>query len=48
VAVHEDKVHGVLAVITFKAASQISQEEITDKINEILARYPVRYKVVPG
>ncbi|MBW1706947.1 MAG: acyl-CoA synthetase, partial [Deltaproteobacteria bacterium] len=43
VAVKEDKVHGSLATITVKPASHASDEEVKDRVDEILARYTIRY-----
>jgi fatty-acyl-CoA synthase len=45
VAVSEDKVYGSLAAITIKAAPQATEDQIKDKVNEILARYTVKYNV---
>jgi fatty-acyl-CoA synthase len=45
VAVSEDKVHGSLATITLKAASQTSEDQIKEKVDEILARFTVKYKL---
>jgi len=45
VAVSEDKVHGSLAAITIKAAPQATEDQIKGKVNEILARYTVKYNV---
>ncbi|UCE54315.1 MAG: acyl-CoA synthetase [Desulfobacterales bacterium] len=45
VAVSEDKVHGSLAAITIKAAQQATEDQIKGKVNEILARYTVKYTV---
>ena len=43
VTVKEDKVHGSLAVITVKPASNASAEEIKDRVDNILTRYTIRY-----
>lgn len=43
VMVREDKVHGSLATITIKPASQATAEEVKDKVDEILTRYTIRY-----
>ena len=43
VKVMEDKVHGSLAVITVKPASNASAEEIKDRVDNILTRYTIRY-----
>ncbi|UCF82752.1 MAG: AMP-binding protein, partial [Desulfobacteraceae bacterium] len=45
VKVAEDKVHGSLATLTIKPASGISEKEIKDRVNEILARYTVQYRL---
>jgi fatty-acyl-CoA synthase len=45
VAVCEDKVHGSLAAITVKAAAPATEDQIKDKVNEILARFTVKYSV---
>jgi fatty-acyl-CoA synthase len=45
VAVSEDKVHGSLATITLKAASQTSEDQIKEKVDEILARFTVKYSL---
>jgi fatty-acyl-CoA synthase len=45
VAVSEDKVHGSLATITIRAASQISEDQIKEKVDEILARFTVKYNL---
>lgn len=43
VAVCEDKVHGSLATITIEAASQTSEDQIKEKVDDILARFTVKY-----
>jgi fatty-acyl-CoA synthase len=43
VSVHEDKIHGALAVIKIKPAPDASQDEIRQKVDDILARYTVKY-----
>ena len=45
ITVDEDKVHGSMATLSIKAAPGVSQEKINDKVNEILARYTVKYRV---
>jgi fatty-acyl-CoA synthase len=45
VKVAEDKIHGSLATLTIKSASGISEKEIKDRVNEILARYTVQYRL---
>jgi fatty-acyl-CoA synthase len=43
VVVAEDKIHGPMAAITIKAAPEVSQNQIKDKTDEILALYTIRY-----
>ncbi|MBU0988922.1 MAG: acyl-CoA synthetase [Proteobacteria bacterium] len=43
ITVREDKVHGSLAIITVRPASGVSAGEIENKVDEILARYTVRF-----
>jgi fatty-acyl-CoA synthase len=43
VTVAEDKIHGSLANIAIKAAPGVSTEEIKSKVDELLARYTVKY-----
>ena len=45
VKVAEDKVHGSLATIRVKPAAGVSKKQIEDKVEEILARYTIRYKL---
>ena len=45
VTVKEDKVHGSLAVIIINPAPQVSNEEIEGKVNQILTRYTVKYRL---
>jgi fatty-acyl-CoA synthase len=45
VKVGEDKVHGSLARITVKLASEVSTKEVKDKVDEILTRYTIRYRM---
>ena len=45
VEVSEDKIHGSLAAITIQAASGVSQDQIKEKVDELLARYTVKYTV---
>ncbi len=45
VVVKEDKVHGVLAYLTVKRAEGVSEEEIREKVQSILTRYTVRYRL---
>ena len=48
ISVGEDKVHGSLAAINIKAAQGVSAEEIKQKVDEILARYTVKYTLAVG
>jgi fatty-acyl-CoA synthase len=43
VTVTEDKIHGSLVAIKIKAASEISHDQIRNKVSDILARYTVKY-----
>jgi fatty-acyl-CoA synthase len=45
VKVAEDKVYGSLATLSIKPAAKIPKSLITDKVNEILGRYTVRYQL---
>ena len=45
ITVNEDKIHGSIVAITIKAASDISHDQIRDKVSDILARYTVKYKI---
>lgn len=45
VSVCEDKIHGSLAVVTIKARHGISVDEISLKVEDILARYTVKHKL---
>jgi len=45
VEVDEDKVHGKSAVITVMPNPGVSEEDILNKINELLTRYTVQYRV---
>ncbi len=45
VAVTEDKIHGSMAAITIKVASEVSHDQILAKVNDILARYTVKYRL---
>ena len=45
VTVTEDKIHGSMVAIRIKAASEISHDQIRDKLSDILARYPVKYRL---
>jgi fatty-acyl-CoA synthase len=43
VTVGEDKIHGSMAALTIKPASDVSNDEIEKKVADILARYTVKY-----
>jgi fatty-acyl-CoA synthase len=45
VEVREDKIHGSIAEITIKAAHGISTDEIQKRVEDILARYTVKYSL---
>jgi fatty-acyl-CoA synthase len=45
VTVTEDKVHGSIVAIAVKAASDISHDQIRDRVSDILARYTVKYEL---
>ena len=45
VTVAEDKIHGSLATITVKPAAGIDENQIENRIREVLARYTVKYKI---
>ena len=45
VKVSEDKIHGSLATITVKPATNVSKNRIADAVNEILGRYTVKYRL---
>lgn len=45
VSVGEDKVHGSLAIVKIKAASGVSDAEIKKKVDELLTRYTIRYRI---
>ncbi|MGD9975229.1 MAG: acyl-CoA synthetase [Desulfatirhabdiaceae bacterium] len=45
VTVQEDKTHGTLAIITLKPASGMNSSDISRQVDEILARYTIRYQV---
>jgi hypothetical protein len=42
----EDKIHGSKVAITIKAASDISHDQIRDKVSDLLARYTLKYKLI--
>ncbi|MFC2164184.1 acyl-CoA synthetase [Acidobacteriota bacterium] len=43
VVVAEDKIHGSMATISIQAAPEVSQRQIKDKADEILALYTIKY-----
>jgi len=43
ISVREDKIHGALAVIKIKPATGISHAELRKKVDDLLARYTVKY-----
>ena len=43
--VTEDKIHGSLVAISIKASSGISKDQIRSKVDDILARYTVKYRL---
>ncbi len=45
VTVSEDKVHGSLATISVKKGSKASTDQIKEKVDEILTRYTIRYRL---
>ena len=45
VTVKEDKVHGALASITVKPNSHADAEGVKNKVDEILSRYTIRYRL---
>ncbi|MBW2439150.1 MAG: AMP-binding protein, partial [Deltaproteobacteria bacterium] len=45
VTVTEDKIHGAMVAITAKASPDTSHDHIRDRVNDILARYTVKYKL---
>ncbi len=45
VKVSEDKVHGSLATVIVRPATNVSKNRIADVVNEILGRYTVRYRL---
>ena len=45
IQVAEDKIHGSLATIRVRPAAGVSGEEIEKRVDEILARYTIRYKL---
>jgi len=46
VTVAEDKIQGALATITVKAASGAGEQEIKDRVRDILNRYTIKYQVI--
>jgi fatty-acyl-CoA synthase len=45
VAVSEDKIHGAMAKIDIKAAAEVSEDQIRAKVDDILARFTVKYSL---
>lgn len=45
VVVTEDKYHGSIVAISIKAAQNISHDQIWRKVNDVLARYTVKYRL---
>jgi fatty-acyl-CoA synthase len=45
VSVHEDKIHGSIAEISIKAAPGVSADEIRQKVEDVLTRYTVKYRL---
>jgi fatty-acyl-CoA synthase len=45
VRVGEDRLHGTLATLVIRPRPQVSPDKIEKRVNEILARYPVKYQV---
>jgi fatty-acyl-CoA synthase len=45
VKVGEDKVHGSLATLIVKPAAGVSRKAIEDKVDELLGRYTIRYRL---
>ncbi len=45
VEVSEDKVHGSMASITIQAGFGATEDQIKDKVDELLARYTVKYSL---
>ncbi len=45
VEVSEDKVHGSLASITIQAGSRATEDQIKEKVDELMARYTVKYSL---
>jgi len=48
ISVNEDKIHGSIAEINIKAGPGISADEIKQSVENILARYTVKYKLDIG
>jgi len=46
VSVAEDKIYGALATITVKAAPGLGEQEIKDRVKDILSSYTVKYQVI--
>ena len=45
VTVSEDKIHGSVVALKIKAASGVSNDQIREKVSDILARYTVKYRL---
>jgi fatty-acyl-CoA synthase len=45
VTVTEDKIHGSMVAIVVKAASDISHDQIRERVTDILARYTLKYNL---
>jgi fatty-acyl-CoA synthase len=45
VEVSEDKIHGSLAAITIQTGSGATEDQIKDKVDELLARFTVKYSL---
>jgi fatty-acyl-CoA synthase len=45
VRVSEDKVHGSLATLTIRPAAGVEKKAVEDRVEEILARFTVRYRM---
>ena len=48
ISVNEDKIHGSIAEINIKAGPGTSADEIKQSVENILARYTVKYKLDIG
>ena len=45
VTVTEGKMHGSMVAITIKASSELFHDQMRDTESDILARYPVKYRL---